>query len=73
MKRLKLILKSLLLLFLSILVYLKVKNPNPDLVFEITTDLTIVLIALGVAEFAMCFFYIWISSLFISRKKIANK
>lgn len=60
-------------MLLACIVYLKVNNPNPDWVFEISTDLAIVLIVLGAAEVAVAFFYAWVSSLFLHLEKIKIK
>jgi len=68
MSRPRLILKSLLLLLLAFLAYLKVMLPNPDWVFEVSTDLAIVLILLGIAEIMVSFFYTWLTSLFLHLK-----
>lgn len=65
----RLILKSFLLLLIANVVYLKVNNPNPDWLFEISTDMIIVFIALGMAEIIIRFFYSWFSSFFPILKK----
>ncbi len=73
MSRPTLILKSLLLLLLAFLAYLKVTHPNPDWVFEILTDLAIVLIVLGTAEILVSFFYAWLLSLSLNLEKLKIK
>jgi hypothetical protein len=73
MTRQRLLIKLLLWLLVAALVNLKIKNPNPDEVFEISTDMVIVLILLGIAEMAVCFFFVWLTSFFPHLEKIKSK
>ncbi len=58
------------------LVYLKVKNHHPDWMFEIVTDVAIVIILLGVGEIIFGFLLAWLS-FYVSKTfryiKIKNK
>lgn len=73
MNRQKLVLKSILFLLLVALVYIKFKNPNPSWVFEISTDLGIVAIFLGLGEILLRLLYLSLSNLYSSFQKLTSK